>query len=29
VSPQEGFLHQASQLDTLGSDRPETKCLLK
>jgi ABC transporter substrate binding protein (PQQ-dependent alcohol dehydrogenase system) len=26
VSPQEGFLHQASELDTLGVDRPETKC---
>jgi ABC transporter substrate binding protein (PQQ-dependent alcohol dehydrogenase system) len=29
VSPQEGFLHQVSALDTLGSDRPETKCRLK
>jgi ABC transporter substrate binding protein (PQQ-dependent alcohol dehydrogenase system) len=29
VSPQEGFLHQASELDTLGYDRPETKCRLK
>jgi ABC transporter substrate binding protein (PQQ-dependent alcohol dehydrogenase system) len=29
VSPQEGFLHQVSELDTLGSDRPETKCKLK
>ena len=28
VSPQEGFLHQTSQLDTLGFDRPETKCKL-
>jgi ABC transporter substrate binding protein (PQQ-dependent alcohol dehydrogenase system) len=26
VSPQEGFLHQVSELDTLGIDRPETKC---
>jgi ABC transporter substrate binding protein (PQQ-dependent alcohol dehydrogenase system) len=26
VSPQEGFLHQHSELDTLGTDRPETKC---
>jgi ABC transporter substrate binding protein (PQQ-dependent alcohol dehydrogenase system) len=26
VSPQEGFLHQVSALDTLGLDRPETKC---
>jgi ABC transporter substrate binding protein (PQQ-dependent alcohol dehydrogenase system) len=29
VSPQEGFLHQTSQLDTLGYDRPETKCKLQ
>jgi ABC transporter substrate binding protein (PQQ-dependent alcohol dehydrogenase system) len=29
VSPQEGFLHQVSALDTLGLDRPETKCVLK
>ena len=28
VSPQEGFLHQLSELDTLGVDRPETKCRL-
>jgi ABC transporter substrate binding protein (PQQ-dependent alcohol dehydrogenase system) len=28
VSPQEGFLHQTSELDTLGYDRPETKCRL-
>jgi ABC transporter substrate binding protein (PQQ-dependent alcohol dehydrogenase system) len=26
VSPQDGFLHPTSQLDTLGYDRPETKC---
>jgi ABC transporter substrate binding protein (PQQ-dependent alcohol dehydrogenase system) len=26
VSPQEGYLHQFSQLDTLGYDRPETQC---
>lgn len=26
VSPQEGFLHQNSPLDTLGTDRPETTC---
>lgn len=26
VSPQEGFLHQVSPLDTLGLDRPETEC---
>ncbi|MBM3642396.1 MAG: branched-chain amino acid ABC transporter substrate-binding protein [Alphaproteobacteria bacterium] len=29
VSPQEGFLHQVSELDTLGVDQPETKCRLK
>jgi ABC transporter substrate binding protein (PQQ-dependent alcohol dehydrogenase system) len=28
VSPQPGFLHQSSELDTLGLDRPETKCKL-
>jgi len=28
VSPQEGFLHQTSELDTLGFDQPETKCTL-
>ena len=28
VSPQEGFLHQVSELDTLGIDRPESKCRL-
>jgi ABC transporter substrate binding protein (PQQ-dependent alcohol dehydrogenase system) len=26
TSPQEGFLHQVSELDTLGVDQPETKC---
>jgi ABC transporter substrate binding protein (PQQ-dependent alcohol dehydrogenase system) len=26
VSPQEGFLHQFSELDTLGIDQPETQC---
>jgi ABC transporter substrate binding protein (PQQ-dependent alcohol dehydrogenase system) len=26
VSPQPGFLHQTSELDTLGVDKPETKC---
>ncbi|WP_425342123.1 ABC transporter substrate-binding protein [Jiella mangrovi] len=26
ASPQEGFLHQVSELDTLGTDRPETTC---
>jgi ABC transporter substrate binding protein (PQQ-dependent alcohol dehydrogenase system) len=29
TSPQEGFLHQFSELDTLGIDQPETKCALK
>lgn len=29
VSPQEGFLHQVSELDTLGFDQPETKCKLQ
>jgi ABC transporter substrate binding protein (PQQ-dependent alcohol dehydrogenase system) len=29
VSPQEGFLHQVSELDTLGLDQPETKCKLR
>ena len=28
VSPQPGFLHQFSELDTLGIYRPETKCAL-
>lgn len=28
VSPQPGFLHQYSELDTLGFDKPETKCKL-
>ncbi|APZ50625.1 ABC transporter substrate-binding protein [Salipiger abyssi] len=26
VSPQEGFLHQVSPLDTMGLDRPESNC---
>ena len=26
VSPQDGYLHQVSPLDTLGLDRPESKC---
>lgn len=29
TSPQEGFLHQVSELDTLGIDEPETKCAFK
>jgi ABC transporter substrate binding protein (PQQ-dependent alcohol dehydrogenase system) len=28
VSPQPGFLHQFTELDTLGFDRPETQCKL-
>lgn len=26
ISPQPGFLHQTTELDTLGLDKPETKC---
>jgi len=26
LSPQQGFLHQFTELDTLGVDKPETKC---
>jgi len=29
VSPLPGFMHQYSELDTLGFDRPETECHLK
>lgn len=29
VSPQPGYLHQVTELDTLGIDRPETKCKLR
>jgi ABC transporter substrate binding protein (PQQ-dependent alcohol dehydrogenase system) len=29
ISPQPGFLHQVTELDTLGFDRPETKCKLQ
>jgi ABC transporter substrate binding protein (PQQ-dependent alcohol dehydrogenase system) len=28
VSPQDGFLHPGTNLDTLGYDAPETKCNL-
>ena len=28
ASPQEGYTHQVSELDTLGLDQPETKCKL-
>jgi len=26
VSPQEGFLHPVTELDSLGDDKPETQC---
>jgi ABC transporter substrate binding protein (PQQ-dependent alcohol dehydrogenase system) len=29
ISPQPGFLHQVTELDTLGIDRPETTCKLR
>jgi ABC transporter substrate binding protein (PQQ-dependent alcohol dehydrogenase system) len=29
VSPQEGFLHERTEVDTLGIDEPETKCKLQ
>jgi ABC transporter substrate binding protein (PQQ-dependent alcohol dehydrogenase system) len=29
VSPQEGFLHEHTEVDTLGIDEPETKCKMK
>ena len=29
VSPQPGFLHQVTTLDTFGIDQPETKCRLQ
>ncbi len=29
VSPQPGYLHQSSELDTLGIDQPETRCHLQ
>jgi len=29
VSPQDGFLHEFSELDTLGFDRPDTACRLQ
>lgn len=28
ISPQPGFLHQVTELDTLGFDRPESRCKL-
>ena len=29
VSPQDGFLHQRTPLDTLGFDEPESNCRLQ
>ena len=29
MSPQEGFLHEEAEVDTLGVDEPETKCRFK
>jgi ABC transporter substrate binding protein (PQQ-dependent alcohol dehydrogenase system) len=29
MSPQEGFLHEEAEVDTLGIDQPETKCKFK
>ena len=29
ISPQEGFLHEKAEVDTLGVDEPETKCKFK
>lgn len=29
MSPQPGFLHQRTPLDTMGTDKPETRCKLK
>ena len=29
LSPQEGFLHERTEVDTLGIDEPETKCRLQ
>jgi ABC transporter substrate binding protein (PQQ-dependent alcohol dehydrogenase system) len=29
MSPQEGFLHEHAEVDTLGIDEPETKCKMK
>jgi hypothetical protein len=29
MSPQEGFLHEQAEVDTLGVDAPETKCKFK
>jgi hypothetical protein len=26
ISPQPGYLHQTNDLDTLGTDQPETTC---
>jgi hypothetical protein len=29
MSPQEGFLHEHAEVDTLGIDEPETKCKMQ
>jgi ABC transporter substrate binding protein (PQQ-dependent alcohol dehydrogenase system) len=29
VSPQEGYLHEFSELDTLGYDRPDSACTMQ
>jgi ABC transporter substrate binding protein (PQQ-dependent alcohol dehydrogenase system) len=29
ISPQEGFLHERAEVDTLGIDQPESKCKLQ
>ena len=29
ISPQDGFLHEEAEVDTLGVDQPETKCKFK
>jgi hypothetical protein len=29
TSPQEGFLHERTAVDTLGIDQPESKCKLQ
>ena len=29
MSPQQGFLHEEAEVDTLGVDEPETKCKFK
>jgi hypothetical protein len=29
MSPQQGFLHEHAEVDTLGIDAPESKCKLQ